>query len=75
VHGGGPDGGLALARYRPDGRLDSGFGGGDGWNTTGSVGPLGHANSLAVLRTAHVVVVGQGGTFPSLDVVLARFDR
>ncbi|MFD0599347.1 hypothetical protein ACFQZ4_49385 [Catellatospora coxensis] len=57
--GTGSDIGFAFARYRPDGRLDRSFGGGDGTAVL-PVGPAGDAGAadVAVQRDGRIVAVG-----------------
>jgi uncharacterized delta-60 repeat protein len=65
---------LFLARLEPDGRLDRGFGGGDGMVALGI-----HSRTccppaaLAVQRDGRIVVAVNGGPFHTPRVYLARF--
>lgn len=67
VAGGNSEGSFALARYHPDGSLDSAFGGGDG-KTTGEV--TGSASAMALEPDDDIVLAGDHGN----DQVVARFD-
>lgn len=67
VAGGNSEGSFALARYNPDGSLDSAFGGGDG-KTTGEV--TGNASAMVLESDDDIVLAGSDGN----DQVVARFD-
>ncbi len=64
-------GGFALARYNPNGSLDTSFSG-DGEQET-SFGGNDQASGVALQANGKIVVVGQGGPFPS-DFALARYN-
>jgi uncharacterized delta-60 repeat protein len=68
---GGPGGDFALARYRPNGSLDSSFSG-DGKKTTDFGGSLDGAAGVALQDNGKIVAVGHGG--PDGDFALARYN-
>jgi uncharacterized delta-60 repeat protein len=68
------DGDFALARYIPDGTLDTSFSG-DGLQTTDFLGAGGLANDVAIQANGRIVAVGftSGGATGS-DFALARYN-
>jgi uncharacterized delta-60 repeat protein len=65
---------FALARYNPDGSLDSGFSG-DGMQTTDFLGNLDVANDVAIQGNGRIVAVGTvGGGATGEDFGLARYN-
>ena len=75
--GGTSDAGLGsdftLARYNPDGTLDTGFGGGDGIVTT-DFGDADVLESIALTEGGRVVAVGSTGSGSFVDWALARYN-
>lgn len=66
---------FAIARYNIAGRLDRGFGGGDGIVTTDFGGNSDHARALAIQQDGKIVVAGAAGYFAGgLDAGLARYE-
>ncbi len=71
--GQGPPGDFGLARYNPDGSLDTSFSG-DGRQTT-DFGTSDEANGVAIQDDGKIVVVGQGGPlFAGTHFALARYN-
>ncbi|MFD0273974.1 calcium-binding protein [Kitasatospora sp. NPDC127111] len=62
---------FALARYNPDGSLDTGFSG-DGKVTTDFGGGFDQALGVALQSDGRIVAAGYGG--PGVDFALARYD-
>ncbi len=62
---------FAVARYNPDGSLDTGFDG-DGKLTT-SFGAPARAHGVAVQSEGMIVVVGDAGSGNAMDLALARY--
>ncbi|MGW5457378.1 calcium-binding protein [Streptomyces sp. NPDC003996] len=74
----GYDGGdAAVARYNPDGSLDTSFGGGDGMVTTNPAGPSlqegGDARALVLQPDGKIVVAGEVGQ-TRFDFALIRYN-
>ena len=76
----GPASDFALARYLADGALDTGFGGGDGRQTTDFGGRYDTGEGVAVQPDGRIIVAGHGSPadtfgsyFPS-DFQLSRYD-
>jgi uncharacterized delta-60 repeat protein len=73
TNGQGPPGDFGLARYNPDGSLDTSFSG-DGRQTT-DFGTSDEANAVAIPGDGKIVVVGQGGPlFAGTHFALARYN-
>ena len=72
VVGGGDTGGFELARYNPNGSLDSTFSG-DGKQTTGFSG-LAEANGVAVQADGKIIAVGSVSGSDAGDFALARYN-
>ena len=70
LSGGGGD--FALARYNPNGSLDTSFSG-DGKQTT-DFGGFDRANGVALQGDGKIVAVGEGGTGAAGDFALARYN-
>ena len=68
--GGGVNSAFALARYNPNGSLDTSFSG-DGKQTTG-FGGFARANGVAIKSTGRIIVAGGGGA--SGDFAIARYN-
>ncbi len=73
VGGGGPGGNFALARYNPDGSLDSSFAG-DGMQTADFGGDLDQASGVVLQGDGKVVAAGTTGASGSTDFALARYN-
>jgi len=75
--GGASDAGIggdfALARYNPDGTLDTTFGGGDGIVTT-DFGDADSIQSIALTGDGHIVAVGNTGTGSFVNWAVARYN-
>jgi uncharacterized delta-60 repeat protein len=69
---GGADSGLALARYNPDGSLDTSFGTGGKVVTAVAVSGGAEAHAIALQTDGKIVVGGSNGD--SSDFVLARYN-
>ena len=67
-----PTADFALARYNPNGSLDTTFSG-DGKQTT-DFGPFDLANGVAIQANGKIVVVGYGGSGGANDFALARYN-
>jgi uncharacterized delta-60 repeat protein len=65
-------GDFALARYNPNGKLDTSFGS-DGKVITDFGGSEDGANDLAAQSDGKLVVVGQGGRLANLNFAIARY--
>ncbi len=65
-------GGFALARYNPNGSLDTTFSG-DG-KQMNDFGGIDRANGVAIQTGGKIVVVGEGGPYPNADFALARYN-
>jgi uncharacterized delta-60 repeat protein len=65
---------FAVARYLPDGSLDSAFGGGDGVVTTNfATGSVDDAFDVALDSAGRILVAGSSTTGLQTDVALARY--
>jgi uncharacterized delta-60 repeat protein len=64
---------FALARYNPDGTLDTTFGGGDGIVTT-DLGDSDVIQSIALTPDGHIVAVGTTGTGSFSDWAVVRYN-
>ncbi len=69
---GGVSADFALARYNPNGSLDTSFSG-DGRQTT-NFGGVDHANGVALQGDGKIVAVGAAGPFGAGDFALARYN-
>jgi uncharacterized delta-60 repeat protein len=64
---------FALARYNPDGSLDTTFG--DGGKVITDFGMTSTAQALAIQPNGKIVVAGIVGEYPTSDFALARYNR
>jgi len=64
---------FAVARYNPDGSLDTTFDS-DGIVTTDFAGGPDWGNGVAIDGDGRIVVVGRTGAFPSINLAIARFN-
>jgi uncharacterized delta-60 repeat protein len=67
------DGDFALARYNPDGSLDTSFSG-DGRQKTDFGGGFDFANGVALQENGKIVVVGDSNSGAETDFALARYN-
>ncbi len=65
---------VALARYLPSGRLDPGFGGGDGTTTYGILPGSNSANAIALQADGRIVVAGGTGRYDGADPIDSQGD-
>jgi len=71
-----PDYDFALARFQPDGSLDTAFGeGGKVLTPFGTAPSMDIANAVAIQPNGRIVVVGQSNAGGSTDFAVARYDR